>query len=80
MHSTKIQIHLPYRVIVLSLENLGIDSYANADTNSDCTISRADIAVILKNANGKYKVTKDVNGDGKIDLKKYGMTLMKGRQ
>lgn len=51
------------------LENLGIDSYANADTNSDCTISRADIAVILKNANGKYKVTKDVNGDGKIDLK-----------
>lgn len=51
------------------LENLGIDSYANADTNGDCTISRADIAVILKNANGKYKVTKDVNGDGKIDLK-----------
>lgn len=51
------------------LENLGIDSYANADTNSDCTISRADIAVILKNANGRYKVTKDVNGDGKIDLK-----------
>lgn len=44
-------------------------SYAKADTNSDCTISRADIAVILKNANGKYKVTKDVNGDGKIDLK-----------
>ena len=69
MHSTKIQIHLPYRVIVLSI-----------DTNSDCTIPRADIAVILKNANGKYKVTKDVNGDGKIDLKKYGMTLMKGRQ
>ena len=51
------------------LENLGIDSYANADTNSDCTISRGDIAVILKSANGKYKVIKDVNGDGEIDLK-----------
>ena len=51
------------------LENLGIDSYANADTNSDCTISRGDIAVILKSANGKYNVTKDVNGDRKIDLK-----------
>ena len=38
------------------LENLGIDSYANADTNSDCTISRADIAVIVTEI--VYKTTK----------------------
>ena len=58
------------------LEDLGMVCYADADTNSDCTISRADIAVILKNANGKYKVTKDVNGDGEIDLKD-GISLSK---
>ena len=58
------------------LEDLGMSCYADADTNSDCTISRADIAVILKNANGKYKVTKDVNGDGEIDLKD-GISLSK---
>lgn len=58
------------------LENLGMVCYADADTNSDCTISRADIAVILKNANGNYKITKDVNGDGEVDLKD-GISLSK---
>lgn len=58
------------------LEDLGMVCYADADTNSDCTISRADIAVILKNANGNYKITKDVNGDGEVDLKD-GISLSK---
>lgn len=51
------------------LENLGMVSYAKADTNNDYTVSRADIAVLLKDANGEYTVTKDVNNDGSIDLR-----------
>lgn len=58
------------------LEDLGMVSYYLADANNDYTISRADIATLLKNACGLCTVTKDTNNDGEIDLRD-GISLAK---
>ena len=75
-HSIECDFTVPTSATDTLLESLGIASYADTDTNNDCTLSRADIAAVLKNANGTYTVTKDVNGDGEIDLKD-GINLSK---
>lgn len=67
MHSTKIQIHLPYRVIVLSINSKG-------ELAGEFVFGGPGVQASRLAAEGV------MSEDGKIDLKKYGMTLMKGRQ